>query len=265
MADVTDMRGYIDLLKEMGELREAGCVAVSDDGRPVASARVMRRALEYAKAFSLVVIDHCEEPTLAEKTCMNEGPVSTLLGLRGQPAAQLRVAAEVVERRRHDGAGRLHAGCQQQHDVGDHDLQRQPLAVDLGYALPKAIAEAGFADRYRRAMDAAAEAYPRVQQAQAAVEQAQAAHFESHGLKGMSATVGADACAGGQTDEAEPRTAGGPLSERPRPSTASLAGPTRSPRTGPIRRPTRRTSATARTRWSTPTAARRRRDQRGSA
>jgi len=82
-------------LSEMGELREAGCVAVSDDGRPVASARVMRRALEYAKAFGLVVIDHCEEPTLAEKACMNEGPVSTVLGLRGQPAAG---EAIVVER-----------------------------------------------------------------------------------------------------------------------------------------------------------------------
>ena len=74
-------------LAEMGELKEAGCVAVSDDGRPVASARMMRRALEYAKAFDLVVIDHCEEPTLADRACMNEGPVSTLLGLRGQPAA----------------------------------------------------------------------------------------------------------------------------------------------------------------------------------
>jgi dihydroorotase len=82
-------------LSEMGELREAGCVAVSDDGRPVASARVMRRALEYAKGFGLVVIDHCEEPTLAEKACMNEGTVSTLLGLRGQPAAG---EAIVVER-----------------------------------------------------------------------------------------------------------------------------------------------------------------------
>ncbi len=73
-------------LSEMGDLREAGCVAVSDDGRPVASAQVMRRALEYAQAFGLVVIDHCEEPTLAERACMNEGPVSTVLGLRGQPA-----------------------------------------------------------------------------------------------------------------------------------------------------------------------------------
>jgi dihydroorotase len=47
----------------------------------------MRRALEYARGFGLVVIDHCEETTLAEQACMNEGPVSTKLGLRGAPAA----------------------------------------------------------------------------------------------------------------------------------------------------------------------------------
>jgi len=82
-------------LAEYGDLKEAGCVALSDDGRPVASARIMRRALEYAKAFDLALIDHCEEPTLAEKACMNEGPVSTHLGLRGQPAAG---EAIVVER-----------------------------------------------------------------------------------------------------------------------------------------------------------------------
>jgi dihydroorotase len=82
-------------LAEYGDLREAGCVAVSDDGRPVASARMMRRALEYAKAFDLTVIDHCEEPTLAQGACMNEGPVATMLGLRGAPGAG---EAIVVER-----------------------------------------------------------------------------------------------------------------------------------------------------------------------
>ena len=82
-------------LAEYGDLREAGCVGVSDDGRPVASARVMRRALEYAKALELTVIDHCEEPTLVEGASMNEGPVSTLLGLKGAPAA---AEAVVVER-----------------------------------------------------------------------------------------------------------------------------------------------------------------------
>ena len=74
-------------LAEFGDLQEAGCVAFSDDGKPVASARMMRRALEYARTFGVVLIDHCEEPTLAEKACMNEGPVATLLGLRGAPAA----------------------------------------------------------------------------------------------------------------------------------------------------------------------------------
>ncbi len=82
-------------LAEYGELRQAGCVAVSDDGRPVASARVMRRALEYARAFDLAVIDHCEEPALSHGASMNEGPVSTLLGLRGAPAC---AEAMVVER-----------------------------------------------------------------------------------------------------------------------------------------------------------------------
>jgi len=84
-----------DELAEYAELQEAGCVAVSDDGRPVASARMMRRALEYARGLGLPVIDHCEDPTLSEKACMNEGPVSTLLGLRGAPGAS---EAMVVER-----------------------------------------------------------------------------------------------------------------------------------------------------------------------
>jgi len=81
-------------LAEYGDLREAGCVAVSDDGRPVASARVMRRALEYARAFDLTVIDHCEEPTLAEGASMNEGPVSTILGLKGNPPVGEAIMAE---------------------------------------------------------------------------------------------------------------------------------------------------------------------------
>jgi dihydroorotase len=81
-------------LAEYGDLRDAGCVAVSDDGRPVASARVMRRALEYAQAFDLPVIDHCEEPTLFAGASMNEGPVSTILGLRGAPAAAEAIAVE---------------------------------------------------------------------------------------------------------------------------------------------------------------------------
>jgi len=82
-------------IAEYGDLREAGCVAVSDDGRPVVSARVMRRALEYARAFDLTVIDHCEDPSLFEGASMNEGRVATFLGLRGVPGAG---EAMVVER-----------------------------------------------------------------------------------------------------------------------------------------------------------------------
>jgi dihydroorotase len=81
-------------MSEYADLREAGCVALSDDGRPVASARMMRRALEYAGAFSLPIIDHCEEPTLFEGASMNEGPVATLLGLRGTPAVAESVVVE---------------------------------------------------------------------------------------------------------------------------------------------------------------------------
>ncbi len=74
-------------LTEMGELRTAGCVAVSDDGRPVMNAAVMRRAMEYSKIFDLALISHCEDSTLSNKGVMNEGFVSTELGLRGIPRA----------------------------------------------------------------------------------------------------------------------------------------------------------------------------------
>jgi dihydroorotase len=74
-------------LAEFAELKEAGCVAVSDDGKPVANAMVMRRALEYARAFDLPVVDHCECRDLAEGGCMNEGLVATEMGLHGIPAA----------------------------------------------------------------------------------------------------------------------------------------------------------------------------------
>ena len=74
-------------LAEIGELRRAGCVAISDDGLPVVNSLVMRRAMEYALAFDLPVIDHCEDPHLSEGGCMNEGLVSTQLGLPGIPAA----------------------------------------------------------------------------------------------------------------------------------------------------------------------------------
>ena len=73
-------------LAEMGEMVGAGAVAVSDDGKPVVSAQLMRTALEYARTFGIPVIDHCEEPTLAAGGAMNEGVVSARLGLKGIPA-----------------------------------------------------------------------------------------------------------------------------------------------------------------------------------
>jgi dihydroorotase len=76
-----------DELAETGELRDAGCVGISDDGRPVMHAAVMRRALEYSKIFDIPVVSHCEDASLAAKGVMNEGFVSTELGLRGIPNA----------------------------------------------------------------------------------------------------------------------------------------------------------------------------------
>jgi dihydroorotase len=73
-------------LAEFGEMIGAGAVAVSDDGKPVASAHLMRTALEYAQTFGIPVADHCEEPTLANGGAMNEGIVSARLGLKGIPA-----------------------------------------------------------------------------------------------------------------------------------------------------------------------------------
>lgn len=74
-------------LTEMGELKEAGAVAVSDDGKPVANSQLMRYALEYAKMFNLPVIDHCEDPNLFKGGAMHEGFYSTKLGLAGIPSA----------------------------------------------------------------------------------------------------------------------------------------------------------------------------------
>jgi dihydroorotase len=72
-------------LTEMAELYTAGCFAVSDDGKPVMNAAIMRRAMEYSKIFDLLVISHCEDSSLSDKGVMNEGVVSTELGLRGIP------------------------------------------------------------------------------------------------------------------------------------------------------------------------------------
>ncbi len=72
-------------LCEYGDLKRAGAVAVTDDGRPVENGQLMRRALEYAKGFDLLVMSHCEDLPLTAGGCMNEGEVSTRMGLAGIP------------------------------------------------------------------------------------------------------------------------------------------------------------------------------------
>jgi len=85
-------------LAEIGELKEAGVVALSDDGHPVVNSEIMRRALEYARMFNLTVIDHCEDPNLVAEGYMHEGYTATVLGLRGIPSAaeEVMVARDIV-------------------------------------------------------------------------------------------------------------------------------------------------------------------------
>jgi dihydroorotase len=80
-------------LAEMGEMKNAGIVAVSDDGRPVPTAGMMRRAMEYARGFALPVVDHCQDASLSAGGVMHEGRWSLILGLRGMPAAAEEVDA----------------------------------------------------------------------------------------------------------------------------------------------------------------------------
>jgi dihydroorotase len=74
-------------LSEMGELAGAGCVAVSDDGKPVRNGEIMRRAIQYSESFGMFVIDHAEDLEIAGEGVMHEGAISTMLGLEGIPAA----------------------------------------------------------------------------------------------------------------------------------------------------------------------------------
>ncbi len=81
-------RGQLgEQLADIAELRAAGCVAITDDGRPVATALLMRRALEYASMFSMTVIEHCEDQTLKGDGVAHEGFQASTLGLRGIPGA----------------------------------------------------------------------------------------------------------------------------------------------------------------------------------
>ena len=85
-------------LAEIGEMKDAGIVAISDDGRPVMNAELLRRAMEYARTFGLPVIQHCEDLTLSHGGAMNEGAVSTRAGIRAQPGtAESSMVARDIE------------------------------------------------------------------------------------------------------------------------------------------------------------------------
>ena len=75
-----------EALSEIASMKEAGIVAVSDDGKPVATARLMRQVMDYCRSLDLPVIDHCEDPSLFAGGVMREGPRSIRLGLKGIPA-----------------------------------------------------------------------------------------------------------------------------------------------------------------------------------
>ena len=75
-----------EALAEIAAMKDAGIVAVSDDGKPVATARLMRQVMDYCRALDLPVIDHCEDPSLFAGGVMREGPRSIRLGLKGIPA-----------------------------------------------------------------------------------------------------------------------------------------------------------------------------------
>jgi dihydroorotase len=76
-----------ELLADIAELRQAGCVAITDDGHPVATAILLRRAMEYAGMFAMPVIEHCEDPSLKGDAVAHEGYHAAALGLRGMPGA----------------------------------------------------------------------------------------------------------------------------------------------------------------------------------
>ncbi len=85
-------------LAEIGELKFAGAVALSDDGKPVKNSSLMKKALQYASMFDITIISHCEDLDLADEGVMNEGYQSTIMGLRGIPSAaeEIMVARDLI-------------------------------------------------------------------------------------------------------------------------------------------------------------------------
>ena len=118
-----------ETLSDMGELKESGCIAYSDDGKPVMNSELMRRALEYSRMFDLPCIQHSEILDLTLGGCMNEGIVSTELGLKGMPveAEDIMVFRDICLLRK--TGGRLHVAHIS--SGGAVDLVRQAKAKGL--------------------------------------------------------------------------------------------------------------------------------------
>lgn len=87
-----------EMMAEMGKMKEAGAIAMSDDGQPVSTAQMMRLALEYAKDYDLLLCSHCEEKSLINEGVVNEGENATKAGLKGIPSAaeDIMIARDII-------------------------------------------------------------------------------------------------------------------------------------------------------------------------
>src|SRR5918995_279358 len=90
---LADDGAIVEIPSDIVELHAAGCVAVSDDGHPVVTALLARRALEYTSMFNMPMIEHCEDPSLKSDGCAHEGPRAAELGLKGIPGAAESITA----------------------------------------------------------------------------------------------------------------------------------------------------------------------------
>ncbi len=123
-------------LTEMGDLRRAGAVAVSDDGRPVATALLMRRALEYAAMFGMPVIEHSEDPSLKGAGVAHEGAVASMLGLKGIPGVAESIMVERDASLAEITRGRVHIA----HMSARQSLRAVRTAKDRGIGMTCEVA-----------------------------------------------------------------------------------------------------------------------------
>jgi len=152
-------------LAEIAELRQAGCVAISDDGRPVATAMLMRRALEYAGMFGMPVIEHCEDQTLKSDGVAHEGFHASALGLRGIPGQAESIMAlrdialaeltggavhiahmsarQTLDAARWGKSGGAHVTCEvtPHHFVLTDEMLRAPIAYDTNVKMNPPLRE----------------------------------------------------------------------------------------------------------------------------